>query len=338
MKEASRKRPGRGTNIALLVLLPLAAFTGLFANTIGIDWVVDPALVHAMLALAIAILSPWKAAIVRLGLSRRRPSRWLSLILLALVAITLMSGLLHATDLTNRIGPLSVMQVHVGAAVGALLLVALHYRSHPVRPRTTDLGRRNLIKSGGLAVGALAFVGVWELALGAIGLPGARRRFTGSHERSSFDPRGLPSTVWLDDRAPHADVDSWAIDIDGREVSLTDIAALPHDDVTAILDCTSGWFSEQVWTGVRLDRVVDTSAKTSIEVRSSTGYARRFPVRDVERLWLVTAVGGEPLARGHGFPARIVAPDRRGFWWVKWVDRITTSDVPWWVQSPFPVT
>ena len=41
---------------------------------------------------------------------------------------------------------------------------------------------------------------------------------------------------------------------------------------------------------------------------------------------------------GHGFPARLVAPDRRGFWWVKWVVRIETSNVPWWVQSPYPLS
>jgi len=76
-------------------------------------------------------------------------------------------------------------------------------------------------------------------------------------------------------------------------------------------------------------RLVDPGDARSIEVRSATGYARRFPTRDLDRLWLVTHVDGEPLTAGHGFPARIVAPDRRGFWWVKWVVRIQTSNVPW---------
>ena len=45
-----------------------------------------------------------------------------------------------------------------------------------------------------------------------------------------------------------------------------------------------------------------------------------------------------PLSVGHGFPARLVAPGRRGFWWVKWVDRIELQTTPWWWQPPFPVT
>jgi hypothetical protein len=260
------------------------------------------------------------------------------LTLLLLVLLAFATGLFHATGLTDRLGPLTVMQVHIGAAVGAFALIIVHYRAHPVRLRATDLDRRNLIRSASMTVAAVATVALWERSLDVAGAPGAVRRFTGSHERSSFDPGGMPSTVWVDDVAPDTPANEWVVDVDGSELSTADLAMLPHDEVTAILDCTSGWFSNQIWTGVRLDRIVDVGTAASIEVRSATGYARRFPSSDATRLWVVTEVGGSALSRGHGFPVRLVAPDRRGFWWVKWVDRITTSDTPWWVQSPFPVT
>jgi hypothetical protein len=41
--QASNTARRRRINHALLVLVPLAVFTGLFSNTIGADWWLDPA-------------------------------------------------------------------------------------------------------------------------------------------------------------------------------------------------------------------------------------------------------------------------------------------------------
>ena len=75
----------------------------------------------------------------------------------------------------------------------------------------------------------------------------------------------------------------------------------------------------------------------SIEVVSATGYRRRFPAGDAGALLLATHVGGRPLSAGHGGPARLVAPGRRGFWWVKWVVAVEVVEERWWWQPPFPL-
>jgi DMSO/TMAO reductase YedYZ molybdopterin-dependent catalytic subunit len=49
---------------------------------------------------------------------------------------------------------------------------------------------------------------------------------------------------------------------------------------------------------------------------------------------LATGVDGERLTHGHGFPMRVVAPDRRGFQWVKWVREVEvrrSRDLGQWV-------
>lgn len=339
---ADRSSPGakrRRTNQALLLLVPLAVLTGLFSNTIGVRWTVPPATVHGIVAVAIALLTPWKAPIVQRGLGRGRPGQWSSLALLGFIAAALLSGLAHSSGLAARIGPLTIMQIHIGSALLALALVVAHYRRHPVPIRRPDLERRAFLTGAGLAGAAgVAWLG-WEGVLRVTGARGARRRFTGSHERGSFDPTAMPVTSWFDDTVQHIASDEWGVMVDGTLLRLGDLAELPHDDVTAILDCTSGWYSEQVWTGVRLDRLVATDTdKRSIDVTSATGYGRRFPTRDLDKLWLVTKAGGRPLSAGHGFPARIVAPGRRGFWWVKWVVAIESTDTPSWRQLPFPIT
>jgi DMSO/TMAO reductase YedYZ molybdopterin-dependent catalytic subunit len=170
-----------------------------------------------------------------------------------------------------------------------------------------------------------------------VGARGADRRFTGSHERGSFEPAAMPVTSWFDDDVQRIEPMSWSVAIDGVAYSLQDLELRPDEHVSAVLDCTSGWYSRQEWSGVRLDRLIRTDAP-AVLVRSATGYTRRFPTRDLDRLWLVTSVGGRPLSAGHGFPARIVAPGRRGFWWVKWVVAIEPSPRPWWIQLPFPAT
>ena len=106
-------RRGRPTNLALLILVPAAILSGLLANAIGLDWALDAATIHGALALAIALLAPWKTMVIRRGLAHRRPTRWTSLALLGLIAVTLISGLIHSTGLTDHIGPLTLMQIHI---------------------------------------------------------------------------------------------------------------------------------------------------------------------------------------------------------------------------------
>lgn len=329
---------GRRTNLALAVLLPLSALTGALSFAVGVDWRIDPVTIHAVVALAVALLTPWKSAIVSRGMARRRPTRWISVALGSLVAVTLGSGLLHATGLTDRIGPLTVMQVHVGGGVAAVVMVWLHYRSHPLRFRRVDLQKRALLRGAGLVgLAAVVWTG-WEATIRAAGWPGGRRRFTGSHERGSGDPARMPVTSWLDDRTPRIDAGAWRLRVDEQRLDLQELDRMPRERFTAILDCTGGWYSEQEWEGVRLDNLLAAGEAASVVVRSSTGYQRRFPVSDLSRLWLVTRLGGRPLSPGHGFPARLAAPGRRGFWWVKWVAEIETSARPSWIQLPFPPT
>ena len=122
-----------------------------------------------------------------------------------------------------------------------------------------------------------------------------------------------------------------------RTVSYDELTA--HDDrLRAVLDCTGGFWSEQDWAGVFLNRLVpDAAGAWSVRVISRTGYDRRFPTAEASSLLLAMRFGDIPLDPGHGFPARLVAPDRRGFWWVKWVVAIELDDVPYWWQAPFPL-
>ena len=75
----------------------------------------------------------------------------------------------------------------------------------------------------------------------------------------------------------------------------------------------------------------------SVVITSVTGYSRAYPVAEARRLLVAIRVAGAPLNHGHGAPARIVAPGRRGYWWVKWVREVEASAAPSWLQPPVPL-
>ena len=70
---------------------------------------------------------------------------------------------------------------------------------------------------------------------------------------------------------------------------------------------------------------------------TTVGYERRFSLGEARGYLLATHVSGERLSKGHGFPVRLVAPDKRGYDWVKWVTHINVNDTSKWWQPPLPL-
>ena len=333
--KAVATRLGARTNLALLAVLAVAFMSGWLAFAFATAPARWSLVLHATGGFAILLLLPWKSMIGRRGLRRDRPGRWVSVLLGVLVLVSLAAGLAHSTGLLVNLGWLSAMEVHVGAALVAVPLAIWHVVARPIRLRGTDLSRRNFLRGGVVVAGAAAVYGTTELAVRAIRLPGNLRRFTGSYEVGSFAPDLMPVSSWMFDAVPQIDAASWTVEVAGRAMNYEELSTY-GDRVTATLDCTGGFYSTQEWTGVRLDRLLAGANGSSVRVRSATGYDRRFPIEDAGRLLLATRFGGQELDAGHGFPARLVAPNRRGFWWVKWVVAIEVEDVPYWWQSPFP--
>jgi DMSO/TMAO reductase YedYZ molybdopterin-dependent catalytic subunit len=329
------RQGGRRVDLVLGLLLVAGVLTGIAANTIGVNWPLDLIQLHAAAALAIVLLTPWKVVIARRGLGRLRRSwrvKGLSLALAVFVLVTVGSGLLHSTGRVEFVGPLTLMQIHVGSAVGAVAVVVLHFVQHAVRPRRSDADRRALLRLAVLGAGAAVATAAWD-TWAATG-----RRFTGSVPKPA-----LEVTSWFNDGVQEVDPATWRLRVGPATFDLDAVRGLPHETFTAVLDCTSGWYSSQQWEGVRLSALLTaaglaTGAWRSLEVRSATGYARWFGADTLDRVWLATGVAGAPLSYGHGFPARIVAPGRRGFWWVKWVSSIQPSPRPPWAQSFFPLS
>ena len=328
------RRAGRRTNVALLIVLVGAFLSGWAAFAAGTD---VPSRVttigHGLLGLGVVALTPWKTVVAR----RAPVLRLASLGLAVVIVVCLIAGFVEVFAGYGLVAGISPIQVHVGAAFVAVPLLTWHLVRHRGGQalRRSDLGRRQLLRTAGFMAGIGAAYAVLEGVGRLAGLPSARRIASGSHR---IAPEAVPATIWLFDRVPTLPADH-RVRVDGREVSVVELAA-EAVPVPARLDCTSGWFADAEWSGVALTTLIPRdrlAAASSILVTSVTGYQRRFPVADADALWLATGFQGGPLTRGTGAPVRLVAPGRRGFWWVKWVASVELSDTPAYAQSPFPL-
>ncbi|MDP9374220.1 MAG: molybdopterin-dependent oxidoreductase, partial [Chloroflexota bacterium] len=161
-----------------------------------------------------------------------------------------------------------------------------------------------------------------------------RRRFTGSREADWGAPNAFFVTQFLTDDpgdnnpAPIAP-EAWSLRVTGRverPLTLRYGDVLGDSAVTATVDCTGGVYATREWRGAPVGQILDAAGiaprATLVWFVSRTGYRWPLPLEEARRALLATHVGGEPLSHEHGFPLRLVAPERRGFQWIKWLDAI----------------
>ena len=328
------RRAGRRTNLGLLLLLVGSFATGWVAfATAGPVSARVAAVAHGVLGLGLVVLTPWKVVVARRA-PRLTPA---SLGLAAVVLLCLVAGVVEVLAGPDVRGTgLTPIQVHVGAAFVIVAFLVEHVSRHwrPRLARTSDLGRRRLLRTAAFGVGA----GVTFLAVEGVGRvrgTAAARASTGSHP---IPAAAIPATTWLLDRVPVLDRSTHEVLVAGRAWSVAELDGRGQP-VPARLDCTTGWYADAVWTGVSLSDLLPGPGQEarSVLVTSVTGYRRRFELDALPRLFLATRVEGAALTPGTGAPVRLVAPGHRGFWWVKWVASVELSTVPGSAQSPFPL-
>lgn len=221
--------------------------------------------------------------------------------------------------------------------VGVKLPVIRRALSAPIRPPRqpfTGLTRRGLLATVAATSAAVTVATVGETVrpLAAVSVLADR------------DPRVGPQGVPVNAPAYSAGVietatnPDWRLEVSGPtgrlRLSLGDLAAMRQTTAALPITCVEGWSAGATWTGVALRDLValvggddgDQVTVISLERGSIYGTSVVDPphARDPETL-IALRLQGEPLHIDHGFPCRLIAPNRPGVMQTKWLSQLVVG-------------
>jgi hypothetical protein len=114
-------------------------------------------------------------------------------------------------------------------------------------------------------------------------------------------------------------------------LTLDELRSLPSHSAELPIACVEGWSYSARWTGVRLRDLLTMAGASpdadvnieSLEQHSPYRVAlvNHLQARDRDTL-LATHLDGQPLHEDHGFPLRLIGPNRPGVNQTKWVTRV----------------
>ena len=109
---------------------------------------------------------------------------------------------------------------------------------------------------------------------------------------------------------------------------------MPQHSERLPIACVEGWSAVGDWTGVRLRDLLDlVGAPAGSDVRvvslQEHGPFRYSYVRgnlaDDPLTLVALRLNGSPLSIDHGYPCRLIAPDRPGVLQTKWLGRVEVA-------------
>ena len=133
------------------------------------------------------------------------------------------------------------------------------------------------------------------------------------------------------------DIDTYRLTIDGlvetpAELTYDEVLAYPHYTKNVVLNCVEGWSADLLWEGIQLKDLFDTVTvkpeATTVIFYAVDGYSTALPLQTVldKNLMIAYMVNGVDLPDKDGYPFILVAEDKLGYKWIKWLDHIELSD------------
>ena len=194
-------------------------------------------------------------------------------------------------------------------------------------PPTPGISRRGVLAAAGTGLGIVVVTSIGQTAtpLEPIGLLAARQWTRG--------PQGVPVNRTAEQARviPAATSAEWWLQVVGPrpyELALADLEERAVHEARLPINCVEGWSVGASWRGLSLLEVVQRAGGTadsrvlllSLEPEGYNHSLVEGP--QLSAALLATHLNGQRLDVDHGFPLRLIAPNRAGVLNTKWLNRI----------------
>jgi DMSO/TMAO reductase YedYZ molybdopterin-dependent catalytic subunit len=233
---------------------------------------------------------------------------------------------------------IGALTVHIGVQLPVIRRALARRAAADPEPAPAGLTRRGLLATVAGAAGLVtaATAGQTVPLLTPVSVLAPRR------------PHGGPQRLPVNRSAAAAGVRERALDPGYRlevvgpggtvRLSRAELESLPQHPVSLPIACVEGWSAAGGWTGVRLRDLValagadpggvDVLAE-SLEPHGRYRTSTVAPPHVRDPLTLVAlGLHGAPLHLDHGYPCRLIAPNRPGVLQTKWLSRLTVRPSP----------
>lgn len=136
---------------------------------------------------------------------------------------------------------------------------------------------------------------------------------------------------------PDIAIEEWTLEVTGLvdtplRLTYEDILSFPSTTQVTRLYCMPGYEGTGEWTGVPLASILEkagyTDAVVSVIFYGQDEYTSSILLETAlrEDTLLAYQMNGVTLPKEHGYPLRLVVPDKNGYKWVKWIVKIELVD------------
>ena len=113
-----------------------------------------------------------------------------------------------------------------------------------------------------------------------------------------------------------------------------ELQSMSHTSKLVTINCVEGWSVKALWEGLALSDLLafaqPTAEANTVIFHAADGYTTSLPLDYVLERNLIIAdhINGITLPPANGFPFQLVAEDKWGYKWIRWLTRIELSNDP----------